>query len=51
MRALSVVDRKNYRIGLTLVAAAIVGLYGCGKEEPKQAASKATAPAATTAAP
>ena len=36
------------RIGLTLVAAALVGLYGCGKEEPKQApaAPKAAAPAA-----
>ena len=36
------------RIGLTLVAAALLGLSGCGKEEPKQApaAPKAAAPAA-----
>jgi len=34
-------------IGLTLVAAAIFGAYGCSKEEPK----KAAAPAATPAAP
>src|SRR6476646_2775053 len=48
MRASPVVDRKPYRIGFTLVAAAVVGLYGCGKEEPKQApaAPAATAPAA-----
>src|SRR4029078_7089671 len=31
MRALPVVDRKTYRIGLPLVAAAVVALYGCGK--------------------
>jgi len=51
MRALPVVDRKTYRIGLTLVAAAVVALYGCGKEEPKQApaAPKAAAPAAAPA--
>src|SRR3982751_1911899 len=33
-------------IGLTLVAAAVFGVYGCSKEEPK----KAAAPAATTTA-
>jgi len=52
MRASPIVDRKSYRIGLTLVAAAVVGLYGCGKEEPKQApaAPAATAPAAAAPA-
>src|SRR6476646_10579554 len=52
MRASPVVNRKTYRIGLTLVAAAVVGLYGCGKEEPKQApaAPAATAPAAAAPA-
>jgi branched-chain amino acid transport system substrate-binding protein len=40
--------RFTHRIGLTLVAAAIVGVYGCSKEEPKQAAM---APAAAPAAP
>ncbi len=41
------------RIGLTLVAAALVSLYGCGKEEPKQApaAPKAAAPAAPAPPP
>src|SRR5882672_646291 len=35
------------KIGLTFVAAALIGLYGCGKEEPKQAtAPTAAAPAA-----
>lgn len=38
--------RFTHRIGLTLVAAAIVGVYGCSKEEPKQAA---VAPAAAPA--
>src|SRR5690349_9459963 len=38
-------------IGLTVVAAAIVGLYGCGKEEPKQAAAPKTETAAATPAP
>jgi branched-chain amino acid transport system substrate-binding protein len=38
------------RIGVTLVAAALVGVYGCSKEEPKQApAPKAAAPAAAPA--
>src|SRR6476660_4328741 len=37
--------RSSPRIGLTIAAAAIVGVYGCGKEEPKQAA---VAPGATT---
>ena len=37
-------------IGLTLVAAALAGAYGCSKEEPKQqAAPKAAAPAAAPA--
>src|SRR6185437_15243463 len=40
--------RFTHRIGLTLVAAAIVGVYGCSKEEPKQAA---VAPTAAPAAP
>jgi branched-chain amino acid transport system substrate-binding protein len=39
--------RFTHRIGLTLVAAAIVGVYGCSKEETKQAAvSPTAAPAA-----
>ena len=43
---------KPYRIGITLVAAALVGLSGCGKEEPKAPSTpKAGAPAATSAAP
>ncbi len=38
-------------IGLTIVAAAVFGIYGCSKEEPKKAeAPKAAAPA-TSAAP
>jgi len=40
--------RFTHRIGLTLVAAAIVGVYGCSTEEPKQAA---VAPTAAPAAP
>ena len=37
-------------IGLTLVAAALAGVYGCSKEEPKQAAApKAAAPTAAPA--
>ena len=40
--------RFTHRIGLTLVAVAIVGVYGCSKEEPKQAAvAPAAAPAPT----
>ena len=40
------------RIGLTLVAAALVSVYGCGKEEPKKAeAPKTTTTTTTTAAP
>jgi len=36
---------KSRQLGLTLVAAALVALYGCGKEEPKKAeAPKAAAP-------
>ena len=37
----------NRKLGLTLVAAALVTFYGCGKEEPKKAeAPKAAAPPA-----
>jgi branched-chain amino acid transport system substrate-binding protein len=45
--------RPIHTIGLTVVAAAIVSLYGCGKEEPKQAAAPKTetAAAAPAAAP
>jgi len=43
--------RSINTIGLTVVAAAIVGLYGCGKEEPKQAAAPKTETAAATPAP
>src|SRR5438874_9163852 len=39
----------NRSFGLSLVAAALLAAYGCGKEEPKQAAT--TAPAAAPAAP
>ena len=36
---------KTRQLGLTLVAAALVAIYGCGKEEPKKAeAPKAAAP-------
>ena len=42
--------RPIHTIGLTVVAAAIVGLYGCGKEEPKQAAAPKTETAAAPAA-
>jgi len=38
--------RHSHRIGLTIVAAAIVGVYGCSKEEPKQAAAPKTETAA-----
>ncbi|MEO8536583.1 MAG: branched-chain amino acid ABC transporter substrate-binding protein, partial [Betaproteobacteria bacterium] len=48
MHATQLIARKPYRTGITLVAAALVGLYGCGKEEPKQAPA---APAAAAAAP
>lgn len=42
--------RVAHRIGLTLVAASVIAIYGCGKnEEPKQAA-QAPAPAPTPAA-
>jgi branched-chain amino acid transport system substrate-binding protein len=40
--------RFNRTLGLTLVAAALMTAYGCGKEEPKKTAE---APAATPAAP
>ncbi len=36
----------NRSLGLTLVAAALVTLYGCGKEEPKKEAAAPAAPAA-----
>jgi branched-chain amino acid transport system substrate-binding protein len=40
---------KSRQLGLTLVAAALVALYGCGKEEPKKAeAPKAAAPVEET---
>jgi branched-chain amino acid transport system substrate-binding protein len=40
---------KTRQLGLTLVAAALVALYGCGKEEPKKAeAPKAAAPVEDT---
>ena len=39
--------KVNRSLGLTLVAAALVTVYGCGKEEPK----KAEAPAPAAAAP
>ena len=44
---------SNYRtIGLTLVAAALVSVYGCGKEEPKKAeAPKTTSAPAPAPAP
>jgi branched-chain amino acid transport system substrate-binding protein len=42
--------RPSHRIGLTIVAAAIVGVYGCSKEEPKQAAAAKTETAAAPAA-
>jgi branched-chain amino acid transport system substrate-binding protein len=51
MRAPPLVDRKHYRIGLSVVAAAVVGLYGCGKEEPKQAPAAPAAAAPAAAAP
>jgi branched-chain amino acid transport system substrate-binding protein len=35
----------SQKLGLSLVAAALVTAYGCGKEEPKQAAAPAAAPA------
>ncbi|HET7134540.1 MAG TPA: branched-chain amino acid ABC transporter substrate-binding protein, partial [Casimicrobiaceae bacterium] len=41
--------RPIHTIGVTLVTAAIVGMYGCGKEEPKQAAAPKTETAATPA--
>ncbi|HEX6944656.1 MAG TPA: branched-chain amino acid ABC transporter substrate-binding protein, partial [Casimicrobiaceae bacterium] len=40
----------NKKVGVTLVAAALVTLYGCGKEEPKKTAAPA-APATTAAPP
>jgi branched-chain amino acid transport system substrate-binding protein len=43
--------RSSHRIGLTIVAAAIVGVYGCSKEEPKEAAAPKTETAAAPAAP
>jgi len=42
--------RHSHRIGLTIVAAAIVGVYGCSKEEPKQAAAPKTETAAAAPA-
>ena len=39
-----------HKLGLTLLSAALVTVYGCGKEEPKKAAEapKAAAPAEDT---
>ncbi|MGH8801870.1 MAG: branched-chain amino acid ABC transporter substrate-binding protein, partial [Casimicrobiaceae bacterium] len=43
--------RVGHRIGMTLVAASIIAMYGCSqKEEPKQAAEAAPAAAAPAAA-
>jgi branched-chain amino acid transport system substrate-binding protein len=42
---------RRSRVGLMIVAAAIVGVYGCSKEEPKQAAAPATQTAAAPAPP
>lgn len=36
--------KNSNKLGLTLVAAALLTLYGCGKEAPKQAAAPAAAP-------
>src|SRR5208283_5195245 len=41
----------NRSLGLSLVAAALLTVYGCGKEEPKQQAAAPAAPAAPAAAP
>ena len=35
----------THKLGLTVVAAAVLALYGCGKEEPKKAAEAPKAPA------
>jgi len=43
--------RHYQTVCLTIVAAAIVGVYGCSKEEPKQAAAPKTETAAAPAAP
>ena len=40
----------NRSLGLTLVAAALVTAYGCGKEEPKKVEAPATAAAPRKAA-
>jgi branched-chain amino acid transport system substrate-binding protein len=48
MRAQQTIGPKS--IGLTLVAVAIIGVYGCSKEEPKQAAAPKTETAAAPAA-
>ena len=41
----------SHRIGLTIVALALIGVYGCSKEEPKQAAAPKTETAAAAPAP
>ena len=41
--------RFTHSIALTAIAAAVFGVYGCSKEEPKQAAAPAAAPAAAAA--
>src|ERR1700704_2424538 len=43
--------RFNRALGLTLVAAALMTAYGCGKEEPKKAADATPATPAAPAAP
>ena len=41
----------NRSLGLSLVAAALLTAYGCGKEEPKQQAAATPAPTAAPAMP
>src|SRR4029453_18315619 len=38
-----------HKLGLTLISAALVTVYGCGKEEPKKSAEAPKAPAAEEA--
>ncbi len=41
--------RVTHRIGLTLVAASVIAMYGCGKQEQPNQAAQAPAPAAAPA--
>src|SRR5215470_5675104 len=41
--------KVTHQLGLTVVAAAVFALYGCGKEEPKKAEAPKAAPAAAAA--